>query len=166
MTAVFERLARGDVIILDGAMGTELQHRGVPMDHVAWSARALATHPGVIRSIHEDYVRVGADIIITNSFGASRHVLEPAGLGDSLADLNRRSVTLAKAARDRAAGGRDIAIAGSISSWVAEGDHTQAPPAIAAGASPPTNRDVPCNRPRKCCLSWSWRDGQVETAGR
>jgi S-methylmethionine-dependent homocysteine/selenocysteine methylase len=40
-----ERIDRGDVIILDGATGTELQRRGVPMDSVAWSARALKSHP-------------------------------------------------------------------------------------------------------------------------
>jgi homocysteine S-methyltransferase len=124
-----ERIARGDVIVLDGAMGTELERRGVPMDRVAWSAAALATHPEVIRAVHEDNIRAGADIIITNSFGASRHVLTPAGLGRSVADLNRRSVELAIEARERAGGGRDIAIAGSISSWVAEGDRAHPPPA-------------------------------------
>ena len=77
MPTVFERIRRGEVIVLDGAMGTELQRRGVPMDRVAWSAAALATHGEVIRQIHEDYSEAGADILITNSFGASRHVLEP-----------------------------------------------------------------------------------------
>ncbi|MGH6959385.1 MAG: homocysteine S-methyltransferase family protein, partial [Dongiaceae bacterium] len=100
MTNLLARIERGDVIILDGAMGTELQRRGVPMDRVAWSAAALATHPEVIRDIHEDYIRAGADVIITNSFGSSRHVLEPAGLGDRVAPLNRRSLELAKEARD------------------------------------------------------------------
>ena len=37
MRKLVERLGRGDVVILDGAMGTELQRRGVPMDRVAWS---------------------------------------------------------------------------------------------------------------------------------
>ena len=135
MTGLFDRIARGGVIILDGAMGTELQRRGVPMDRVAWSAMALETHPDVVRTIHEDYVRAGADIIITNSFGSSRHVLEAAGLGDRVAALNRRSVELAKEARERAGAGRDVAIAGSISSWIAEGEARNAPAAAAARAS-------------------------------
>jgi len=135
MTNLLARIERGDVIILDGAMGTELQRRGVPMDRVAWSAAAIATHPEVIRAIHEDYIRAGADVIITNSFGSSRHVLEPAGLGDRVAPLNRRAVELAKEARDRAAGSRDVAIAGSISSWIAEGEVKNTPAPAAARAS-------------------------------
>lgn len=135
MPTVFERIRRGEVIVLDGAMGTELQRRGVPMDRVAWSAAALATHGEVIRQIHEDYIEAGADILITNSFGASRHVLEPAGLGDQVAALNRRSVQLAHAARERSAGGRDIAIGGSLSSWIAEGDWAKAPPPGVARAN-------------------------------
>ena len=56
-------------------MGTELQRRGVPMDGIAWSAAAMATRPETVRSVHEDYLRAGAEILITNSFGTSRHVL-------------------------------------------------------------------------------------------
>ena len=59
------RLDRGEVIILDGATGTELQSRGVPMHGFAWSAAALDTHPETVRDVHEDYVRAGADVILT-----------------------------------------------------------------------------------------------------
>ena len=45
MTTLQQRLDGGDALILDGAMGTELQRRGVPMDGIAWSAAALATDP-------------------------------------------------------------------------------------------------------------------------
>jgi S-methylmethionine-dependent homocysteine/selenocysteine methylase len=116
-------------------MGTELQRRGAPMDHVAWSAVALETHPDLVQQIHEDYVSAGADVIIANSFAASRHVLEPAGLGDRVAAFNLRSVELAKAARDRAGKGREIAIAGSISSFVAEADVRNMPTSSVAAAS-------------------------------
>lgn len=135
MTTVFERIGRGEVIVLDGAMGTELQRRGVPMSRIAWSAVALDTHPEVIGAIHEDYILAGADIIITNSFGASRHVLEPAGLGDRVASLNRRSVDLARQARERVGGTREIAIAGSLSSWIAEGEAKNTPAPEVARAS-------------------------------
>ncbi len=40
-----QRLDRGEVVVLDGAMGTELERRGVPMDEAAWSAAALADAP-------------------------------------------------------------------------------------------------------------------------
>jgi S-methylmethionine-dependent homocysteine/selenocysteine methylase len=81
MNDVQERLDAGEVLILDGAMGTELQRRGVPMDDVAWDAAALATHPDLVREVHEDYIKAGADVIITNTFATARHVLEPAGMG-------------------------------------------------------------------------------------
>jgi homocysteine S-methyltransferase len=111
------RLDQGKIIILDGATGTELQRRGVPMHGFAWSAAALDTHPDMVRAVHEDYIRAGADVIITNSFSTARHVLEPAGLGDHLRALNQRAVSLAREARENAATGRPVAIAGSISSF-------------------------------------------------
>ena len=111
------RLDRGEVIILDGATGTELQSRGVPMHGFAWSAAALDTHPETVRAVHEDYIRAGADVIITNTFATARHVLEPAGLGERVRALNRRAVTLAQEARESAAAGRPVAVAGSVSSF-------------------------------------------------
>src|SRR5918998_371330 len=57
MNDVQERLDAGEIVILDGAMGTELQRRGVPMDEVAWDAAALATHPDLVREVHEDYIK-------------------------------------------------------------------------------------------------------------
>src|SRR6266536_1585742 len=114
------RLDQGKIIILDGATGTELQRRGVPMHGFAWSAAALDTHPETVRVVHEDYIRAGADVIITNSFSTARHVLEPAGLGDRVRALNQRAVALAQAARENAANGRPVAIAGSISSFRAD----------------------------------------------
>lgn len=120
MRELIERLGRGEVIILDGAMGTELQRRGVPMDRVAWSGAAIATHPQVIRAVHEDYIRAGADIVITNTFGAARHVLEPAGLGERVGELNRAAVALAREACAAAGDGRPLYVAGSISSFLPE----------------------------------------------
>jgi S-methylmethionine-dependent homocysteine/selenocysteine methylase len=120
-----ERLAAGEVVIIDGAMGTELQRRGVPMDKVAWSAAAIATHPDTIREIHEDYIRAGADVIITNTFGAARHVLARASLGEKVAELNKRAVELAREARERAADGRPVLVAGSMSSFLPEDDQSK-----------------------------------------
>jgi len=127
LTNLQQRLDRGDVLILDGAMGTELQRRGVPMDGIAWSAAALATHPETVRSVHEDYLRAGAEVLIANSFATSRHVLAAAGLGDRVQELNRRSIELAKEAVTRAALDRPVWIAGSISSFVASGDNRHRP---------------------------------------
>jgi S-methylmethionine-dependent homocysteine/selenocysteine methylase len=126
MNDVQERLDGGEVLILDGAMGTEFERRGVPMDDVAWDAAALATHPDLVREVHEDYIKAGADVIITNTFATARHVLEPAGMGGQFRELNNRAVTLAKEARENVADG-SVFIAGSISTMSAHDDHSYEP---------------------------------------
>jgi S-methylmethionine-dependent homocysteine/selenocysteine methylase len=135
MSAIDDRIRTGPLLILDGGMGTELQHRGVPMHRVAWSAAALESHPHIVREVHEDYLRAGAEVITANSFGTSRHVLEPAGMGEKVAELNRRAIALAREARDRAAPGRAVWIAGSISSFIAEADLKNQPSPAAARQS-------------------------------
>ena len=122
------RLQQGELLILDGATGTELQRRGAPMHGIAWSAAALQTHPDLVRALHEDYIHAGADVIITNSFSTHRHLLEPAGLADSFHELNRRAVALAREARERAAADRPVYIAASISTFLGELDPVNWPP--------------------------------------
>ena len=95
-------------------MGTELQRRGVPMDKVAWSGAAVLTHPDLVREIHEDYIRAGARVIITNTFGSTRQMLEPAGYGNQVEEVHRGAVRLASQARENA-GAPEVAVAGSIS---------------------------------------------------
>jgi S-methylmethionine-dependent homocysteine/selenocysteine methylase len=126
MNNVQERLDAGEIVILDGAMGTELQRRGVPMDDMAWDAAALATHPDFVREVHEDYIKAGAEVIITNTFATARHVLEPAGMGGQFRALNIRAVTLAKEARENVAD-RPVFIAGSISTMSARADNGYEP---------------------------------------
>ena len=77
-----DRLDRGDVIILDGAIGTQLQTMGVPMNVTDWAAAGLHTHPYTVRHMHESYIRAGVDVITTNTYASARHNLEPMGLGD------------------------------------------------------------------------------------
>ncbi len=111
------KLAAGEILIIDGATGTELEARGVPMHAKAWSGAAIKTHPDAVRETHADYIRAGARVIITNTFATGRHMLEPAGLGEDVATINRRAVEVAKEARDQAAD-EPVAIAGSICDWV------------------------------------------------
>ena len=101
---------RGDgaVVVIDGGMGTELEKSGVPMDGKLWSGRAVLSHPGAVRQAHEDYITAGAEVIITNTFAAARHMLEPGGLGDQVKDINLNAVKLAQQARDRAAKKPDV----------------------------------------------------------
>jgi len=118
MAAIRERLAAGKVVFLDGAIGTELQKRGAPMDDDAWCAVATETHPHLLRAIHADYIRAGADIITANTFSSSRVLLGLSGRADRAAPLGRRAVEIALEARERAAQGRPVAVAGSISHMV------------------------------------------------
>ena len=117
-----QRIKKGEIIILDGATGTELEKRGVPMDDAAWCAAALATHPEVVRGVHEDYIRAGAEVIITNTYPAAKHVLKEAGIGDRFRELNARAAELAREARENVAEG-PVYIAGSISTFSARLDH-------------------------------------------
>lgn len=116
-----KRIRNGEIVVIDGGMGTELQARGVPMNETCWCGLAQFSHPDLVRRIHEDYIEAGADVIIANTFATARHVLEPIGYGDRVAEANRKAVELAKAARDAAAD-RPVAIAGSISNMIAD-DH-------------------------------------------
>ena len=135
MSGLQERLGRGEVIILDGGTGTELERRGVPMHEAAWCGAVVLTHAEVLRQVHADYIAAGADIVIANTFATSRFMLEAAGLGDKVAEVNRRAVELARAARDRASGGRTIWVAGSISPMAPGAERARRPDVAAAGAA-------------------------------
>ena len=109
------RMGHGDVIILDGAVGTELQAMGVPMDPVSWCGPGNYTHTATVRQMHERYIRAGSDIITTNTFNTLRPALEASGYGETVRETNTRAVDAALEAIDRAAGDRSVYIAGSIS---------------------------------------------------
>jgi homocysteine S-methyltransferase len=112
-----ERLnGQGRPVLIDGGTGTELQKAGVPMHDKAWSGRAVLSDPDAVRQVHEDFIRAGAEVIITNTFAAARHMLEPGGLGDHVEAINTNAVKLAKQARDNAAE-CPVAIVGSICEW-------------------------------------------------
>jgi S-methylmethionine-dependent homocysteine/selenocysteine methylase len=113
MTQAWQQvLARGGMLVVDGGTGTELRRRGMPLSGTAWSALASVTHFELLRTIHSDFIAAGADVITTNTFATTRFVLEAAGQRE-FATINVRAVTAAREARD--SGGRDVAIAGSIS---------------------------------------------------
>ncbi len=111
-----QRLANREVILLDGAVGTQLQATGVPMNPCCWAAIGNHTHPYTVRKMHEDYIRAGVDVITTNTYSAARHNYEAAGLSERVAELNYRAVALAREARDRVAE-KPVWIAGSVSNF-------------------------------------------------
>lgn len=114
-----DKLAAGDVIMLDGATGDEIGRLGGRMDDAAWCAVANQTDPDIVRHVHEQYIRAGSHVITTNTFATARHVLAGAGLADQTTAITRRAVELARQARDNVAADRPIAIAGSISCTLA-----------------------------------------------
>lgn len=119
MTTLRERLAQGEVVLMDGGMGTELERRGVPMHGEVWSGAANLTHPDVVRTAHEDFIRAGAEIIITNTFATGPYALRTAGLGEQVREANLRAVALAREAARNAAGGGQVYVAGSITTALA-----------------------------------------------
>ena len=111
----------GKPVVIDGGMGTQLEQSGVPMDGKVWSGRAVLTHPDAVLQAHEAYITAGAEVIITNTFAAARHMLEPGGQGDHVKDINLNAVRLAQQARDNVAT-EAVVIAGSICEWAPTDD--------------------------------------------
>ena len=115
-----DKISAGELVIIDGPMGTELEARDVPMNARAWSATALLSHPDAMRAAHADNIDAVAEVITTNTFATGQQLLDSAGLGDQMQRLNTRAVEIARQARDES-GNPDIAIAGSMSPWVVAG---------------------------------------------
>jgi S-methylmethionine-dependent homocysteine/selenocysteine methylase len=82
--------------VLDGATGTELEHRGISTALPLWSASALWEHPEIVREIHADYARAGADLLTANTFRTQRRTLARAGRGNEAESLTQDAVTLAR----------------------------------------------------------------------
>lgn len=107
-TPFLERLAVGAVLISDGATGTNLQKRGLPIGAAAelWVLEA----PDEIRTLNQAFIQAGAEILLTCTFGASRHRLAASGLAEHFEAINRAAleITLGAAAE------HDVLVAGSI----------------------------------------------------
>ncbi len=101
------------VLIGDGAMGTLLHDRGIGYEHPY--VRANLTHPDLVSSVHEEYLRAGAGLIETNTFAADRLRLATHNLEDSVAEINAAGARLArKAVDDTANGGEKALVLGAI----------------------------------------------------
>ena len=110
----FESIHSGNILILDGGTGTELEKRGVPMDPGAWCGIAALEHSDILKRIHLDYISAGADIITANTYSSSRGMLELSGLGDKFLEINKKAVDAAHNAREASCNSK-ILIAGSLS---------------------------------------------------
>tara|TARA_B100000686_G_scaffold22926_1_gene21118 strand:+ start:500 stop:1429 length:930 start_codon:yes stop_codon:yes gene_type:complete len=112
------RLANTETIIIDGAMGTELQRREVPLNFEIWSASALLTHPEVIRDIHMDYLRAGAEIQIAATYNTAPHVINPSSFDTTSQELTATAMQLVRQGIDVTEPVHPVWIAGSISTTV------------------------------------------------
>ncbi|MEQ8199147.1 MAG: homocysteine S-methyltransferase [Clostridiaceae bacterium] len=100
MNPIDKILKNHKIIILDGAMGTELGKRGCDINDPLWSAKILAENPEAIKSVHYDYFNSGADCAITSSYQATIEGYVKAGFSPSEASkLIKKSVEIASEAR-------------------------------------------------------------------
>ncbi|MBN2547984.1 MAG: homocysteine S-methyltransferase family protein [Anaerolineales bacterium] len=111
------RLGKGDILVADGATGTNLQQRG--LKHGTPAEAWLFEKPEQIIDLHMDFLQAGADILLTCTFGASPLRLEAGGMGGQVLEVNLRAVELARQAiahwrQDEPPGGREVYVAGSI----------------------------------------------------
>ena len=119
---LLSRINSGECILLDGATGTEMERRGVPQLENAWNGGGALSHPEILRDVHEDYLRLGVDVIISNNFATHYHALADAGEAQLFEAYNRRGVELATEARERQ-GRVGTVVAAGISYWSWSGNH-------------------------------------------
>jgi homocysteine S-methyltransferase len=98
------------VLLCDGATGTLLHDRGVPLS--ACLEAVNLESPDLVAAIHRDYIEAGAEIIETNTFGATSVRLNRYGLADRVREVNRRAVDIAREAATEA--GRTVFVAGAV----------------------------------------------------
>ena len=101
-------------VIFDGAMGTVIYEKGVFLN-TCYDELNL-TNPDLIKSIHQDYVTAGADVILTNTFGANRIKLEKYGLANKVREINIAGAKLAKSISE------EVYVLGSIGSNLSSGE--------------------------------------------
>src|ERR1700723_2663073 len=98
---VSDFLAQRPLMVLDGALATELERRGADLEDPLWSAKCLIERPDMIRDVHLDYFRAGADVATTATYQATFEAFARRGIDEpAAARLMREAVTLAAAARD------------------------------------------------------------------
>lgn len=103
-----KRIQAGDVLVSDGATGTNLQRVGLPVGAAAeaW----VLENPAAIQDLNRAFIQAGADILLTCTFGATQRRLEASSLEGQFEAVNRQAVEITRAAAD----GQDVLVAGSM----------------------------------------------------
>ncbi len=110
---IVKKLAAKKKVVLSGAMGTEIQRRGVHTGLPLWSASALITNPEVVKQIHRDYIDAGAELISTNTFRTNVRTFRRAGKESVAKEMTQRACSLAQDAR-KESGNENVAIGGEF----------------------------------------------------
>lgn len=110
-----QRLENNDTIILDGAIGAELEKKGAKMHKDLWCGTCSVESPDLVKKVHEEYIIAGADIITTNTYATTPIAMRQYGFDDQINEFNKKSVQLAKEAVKNT--NKDVAIAGSVSTF-------------------------------------------------
>ena len=108
------RLRKQEIIILDGAMGTEILHRGRATTLPLWSAEALISEPEVVQHIHEDYICAGAEIIITDTFRTTRRTFAKKGMANRACNMTVQACQLVHRAIEQVQPKHSVYVAGSV----------------------------------------------------
>lgn len=109
MSDLLTRLSQG-VLLADGAMGTMLHSRGVTFEKCFDELNI--TNAESVSEIHREYIEAGADLILSNTFGANRFKLAKHGLEKRTAEINRAGVSVARSAASQS--GREVLVAGDV----------------------------------------------------
>jgi 5-methyltetrahydrofolate--homocysteine methyltransferase len=118
MHATLEQLLTDGPVLTDGAWGTQLQQRGLPLGECPdrWNLE----HPDKVEEVAHAYLEAGSRVILTNTFGSNRFVLAHCGLADRVVELNRAGVEISRRA---------------VEKWVAAA-HPSKRPAVFASMGP------------------------------
>ena len=111
-----DKIESGELIILDGAIGTELERLGAPMHKDVWCGHALDSHPELVTQVHQSYIDAGADVITANTYATGRQALKLGGLEDKMQPWNAYAMQLACQARE--ASDRPVCVAGSVTTFM------------------------------------------------
>lgn len=114
MTNLAARLEAGERILIDGGTGTEAERLGAKTLRGSWSATMALETPDVLRTVHEQYIAAGAEVIFANTYACSRHVLAQVGQEEHFERLNRVGIQLALEARENA-NAPGVIVSGSMS---------------------------------------------------
>ena len=91
---VKKKLDNGKLVILDGAMGSELEKNGAQMDKDLWCGTSSIKFPEIVKKVHEDYINAGVDVITTNTYASTPISMKKYGYGNLIEECNFKSVEI------------------------------------------------------------------------